>query len=156
MSTQNGESKGTLVVCQNSQGMSVHAQVLKLTRHSAVFEIYTPTMVLRTSEVLAEFRIMAQEKAVYLGRAVIRSLINTGVLLVCEVALDEGSWVDIEFSPDMLGNGRLATQFQEFLREWQEQYRILPEYKVIIADMQTYLSDLKLWLDQVELGIRSS
>ena len=29
------------------------------------------------------------------------------------------------------------------------------EYKVIISDMQTFLSDLRGWMDQVELGIRS-
>src|SRR5262249_4825494 len=34
-------------------------------------------------------------------------------------------------------------------------YRILPEYKAVIADMQTFLADLRLWLDQAELGIRS-
>jgi extracellular factor (EF) 3-hydroxypalmitic acid methyl ester biosynthesis protein len=42
------------------------------------------------------------------------------------------------------------------MQEWQKFYRVSPEYKVVIADLQTFLSDLRLWLDQVELGIRSS
>jgi len=33
---------------------------------------------------------------------------------------------------------------------------VLPEYKLAIADLQTFLSDLRLWLDQVETGIRSA
>jgi len=33
---------------------------------------------------------------------------------------------------------------------------VLPEFKVVIADMQSFLHELRLWLDQVELGVRSS
>ena len=35
-------------------------------------------------------------------------------------------------------------------------YRIAPEFKVMVSDMQNYLADLRLWLEQVELGIRSA
>src|SRR6185295_17307188 len=34
--------------------------------------------------------------------------------------------------------------------------KVLPEFKVVIADMQTFLTDLRLWLDQVELELRST
>ena len=43
-----------------------------------------------------------------------------------------------------------------FLRHWQRLYRVLPEFKVVVADMQTFLTDLRLWLEQVELEIRSA
>jgi extracellular factor (EF) 3-hydroxypalmitic acid methyl ester biosynthesis protein len=51
---------------------------------------------------------------------------------------------------------RIGGQFKDFIQEWQKLYRVMPEYKVALADLQTFLTDLRLWLEQVELGIRSS
>ena len=50
----------------------------------------------------------------------------------------------------------LMRDCEDFLRHWQRLYRVLPEFKVVVADMQTFLTDLRLWLDQVELEIRST
>jgi len=46
--------KDTLVTCQTSQGIEIHAALLRLTRYLAVIEIYGSSLVLRMSEVLAE------------------------------------------------------------------------------------------------------
>ena len=35
-------------------------------------------------------------------------------------------------------------------------FKILPEFKLLIADLQMFLTDLRLWLEQVELGVRST
>jgi len=156
MSAEKSESQGTLVACQNSQGVAIRAGVLRVSRHFAVFEVYSPGLVLRASEVLSEFRIMAGERTLYSGRAVVRSLVSTGLVTVCDVGLDEGSWLDIEFNADMLGNGKLREQFAAFIADWQRLYQISTDYKVIVADMQTYFTQMRLWLDQVELGIRST
>ena len=43
--THNGEGKDTLVVGQTSQGAEVHATLVRMTRHVAVFEIYNPALV---------------------------------------------------------------------------------------------------------------
>jgi len=156
MSAQNDELKGNLVVCQTSQGLEIRAMLLRLTRHMAVFEVYGPTLVLRLSEVLEDFRIVLQERTVYSGRAVVQHLINTGIITVCEVSLDESAWRDVDFTVEMLRNGKLREQFQSFLREWQKEYRIKAEYKAIVADMQSYFLGLQRWLDEVELSMRSS
>ena len=50
--------------------------------------------------------------------------------------------------------GRLA--FGHFLDQWQKYCLVRPEFKVVVADMQTFLTDMRLWLDQVELGIRTT
>jgi extracellular factor (EF) 3-hydroxypalmitic acid methyl ester biosynthesis protein len=151
----NGELKDTLVVGQTSQGTEVHATLLRLTRYLAVFEVYNPGFVLRASEVLTDFKIVINDRTVYAGRAVISNLLNAGTVLVCEATLGD-SWVD----PDMFlpadSRKGIRAGFGEFLQEWQKIYRVRPEFKVIVADMQTFLTDLRLWLEQVELGIRSS
>jgi extracellular factor (EF) 3-hydroxypalmitic acid methyl ester biosynthesis protein len=152
----NGELKDTLVIGQTSQGAELHATLVRLTRHVVVFEIYNPAVVLRTSEVISNFKVVVRDRAVYSGRAVVRSLVHAGLTAVCEVALNESGWMDVAFASEMIGDGRLQAEFNQFIQEWQRLYKILPEYKVVIADIQSFLSDLRFWLDQVELGIRSA
>lgn len=149
----NGEVKDSLVLGQTSQGLEIHASLVRLTRYSAVFEIYNPALILRTSEVIENFRIMVRDRTIYSGRAVVRSLVNAGLTLVCEVKLNETSFSVLSLaSPD----ANLRESFGEFIGQWERVYKVMPEFKVILADMQTFLSDLRLWLDQMELQIRSA
>jgi extracellular factor (EF) 3-hydroxypalmitic acid methyl ester biosynthesis protein len=148
--------KESWVLFHNSQGSEIRATPLHVARHVAAFEVYAADTVLQLSEVLADFNIVYQDRTVYSGRAVIRNLISTGLMVVCEVALDDG-WRDVDFviaagDPD----SKLCTAFRGFVQEWQKLYRVFPEFKVAVADIQTFLIDLRLWIEQVELGIRSS
>ena len=152
----NGKSKDGLIVCQTSLGAEARGTLIKLTRFIVVFEIYNPTIILRASEVLSDFRIIVNEHMIYSGHATVRHLMNMGQVLVCEATLNEYSWADMEFNAAMAQNGGLRAKFWEFLQEWQKLYKILPEFKVVIADMQTFLTDLRLWLEQIELEIRST
>jgi extracellular factor (EF) 3-hydroxypalmitic acid methyl ester biosynthesis protein len=151
----NGEAGGNMVVCQNSQGTAIHAGLLHLTRYLATFEIYTPGLDLRVSERLSDVKIIVNDQVVYSGTAVVTKLVNAGAVLICEAKLDE-AWYDADFSPRTDGGAELNGKFREFIQEWQKLYRVTPEYKVVLADMRTFLTDLRLWLEQVELGIRSS
>jgi len=111
--------------------------------------------VLRTSEVITDFKIVVRDRSIYSGRAVVRSFVNAGLTVVCESPSPKpAGWM----SPSRR-NGRqrpASIEFNGFIQEWQKLYKILPEYKVVIADIQSFLADLRLWLDQVELGIRSA
>ena len=156
MGTQQNEIKDSLVIGQSSQGGAIRGSLLRLTRFAVVFEIYNPTSVLRLSEVLSDFQIVVQDRTLYSGRAVIGSLINAGLTLVCEATLDEASWTDVELTPANLANGTLVEQFEGFMHEWQKLYQVRSDYKLVVADMQSFFMDLRLWLDQLELGIRAS
>jgi extracellular factor (EF) 3-hydroxypalmitic acid methyl ester biosynthesis protein len=149
----NGELKDSLVVCQNSQGLEVRGTPVKLTRFAAVFEIYSPDSDLRLSEVLEDFKIVLQGKHIYSGRATISNLVNRGQVLVCEAALDEGLLLAAAVDFSAARNGKLQGKFDEFIREWQKVYQILPEYKLVVADMQMFLTDLRLWFEQLELSL---
>jgi extracellular factor (EF) 3-hydroxypalmitic acid methyl ester biosynthesis protein len=154
MSTENGQMKESLVVCLTNQGVEIRALLMRLTRYQAVLEIYNPGLVLRSSEVLQDFKIIIQDRTVYSGRAVVTNLVNTGSVLVCEVKLDESSFSTASFAP-LEADAFLQNGFNQFLGQWQKVYKVLPEFKVVMADMQTFLADMRLWLDQVELEIRS-
>lgn len=149
----NGQVKESFAAFRTSQGSEVRANLLRFTRHQVALEIYHPGGVLQTSEVLHEFRIIWNDRTLYSGRAVVRTLLNTGLVTICEANLED-AWGDLDFAA--AANGHWASQFEGFLSEWQKLYRIVPEFKVVIGDLQTFLTDLRLWLEQVELGIRSS
>lgn len=144
-----------MVVCQNSQGVAIHAGLLHVTRYVAAFEIYTPALDLRASERLSDFKIIFDDRVVYSGNAIVSNLVNSGAVLVCEAKLGD-SWRDVDFSSETSAGPQLNGQFREFVQEWQKLYRVMPDYKVVLADLQTFLTDLRLWLEQVELCIRSS
>src|SRR5207244_2262070 len=136
-------------------GMELQATMLKLARFQAVFEVYNPACILRTSEVLTDFRIVLGDQPIYSGRAIVSNLIHTGTLVVCEVKLED-SWQDVNQILPQLNGDALRAGFGQFLQQWHKVYAIRPEYKTVVADMQAFLSDLRLWLDQVELAIRST
>lgn len=147
-------ARDSFIVCRNSQGAEVRASMLRLTRFLVVFEVYNPYSILQLSEVLSEFKIIMSDRLVYSGRAVVSNLVNTGIMLVCEASLDE-SWLDVDLFSPINQKDKLRSEFAEFIREWEKIHKVFPEFKVVVADMQTLLMELRRWLEQVELGVRS-
>jgi extracellular factor (EF) 3-hydroxypalmitic acid methyl ester biosynthesis protein len=148
-------NRDILISCRNSQGAEVRATPLRMTRHLVVFEVYNPFSIVQLSEVLSDFRIVMNDRLVYSGRAVVSSLVNTGILLVCEVTLDE-AWLDVDIFSPVTQRDRLREEFETFIGEWARVQTIQPDFKIVVADMETLLVDLRRWLEQVELSIRST
>jgi extracellular factor (EF) 3-hydroxypalmitic acid methyl ester biosynthesis protein len=146
--------RDSIIVCRTSQGYEVRATPLRITRHVAVFEVYNPYSIVQLSEVLKEFKIIVNEQLIYSGRATVSNLVNAGTMLVCEAILDEG-WLDVDLFSLFTQPKKLRADFTDFFKEWQRIHVVLPQYKIIVADMQNYFMDLKRWLEQVELGVRS-
>lgn len=146
--------RDTFIVCRNSQGTEFRATLLRLTRYTVVFEVYNPYSILQLSEVLTDFRIIMNDRMVYSGRAVVSNLVNTGILLVCECTLEE-DWLDVDLFASIYQKDKLQNEFVEFLKEWDKIRMVTDEFKVVIADMQAFLMDMRRWLEQVELSIRS-
>jgi extracellular factor (EF) 3-hydroxypalmitic acid methyl ester biosynthesis protein len=143
-----------MLICETTQGTELRASLVRLTRHQAVFEIYNTEIALRVSEVLTNFKVLIGSTPVFSGRGVIRSLINTGNILVCEAELDEG-WIDFDALSLTLGSEDPSARYKQFIHRSQNAYKVLSEFKLWVADVQTFLWDLRLWSDQIELGIRS-
>ncbi|HTC20101.1 MAG TPA: methyltransferase domain-containing protein [bacterium] len=146
--------KDTFIVCRNSQGMEFRATPLRLARYTVVFEVYNPYSILQLGEVLSDFKMIMNDRMVYSGRAVVSNLVNTGILLVCECSLEE-SWLDVDVFTSSYQKSNIKNEFVEFLRDWENIHQIKDELKVAVADLQTFLMDIRRWLEQVELSIRS-
>src|SRR3954468_3329551 len=106
----------SLVTCENSQGIELRATLIHIGPYRAVFEIYNPQAVLRVSEVLKDFRVLVAGQPLYLGRAVISSIVHGGTLLVCEASLQD-PWIDPEALTSVTQPDRLQASFEGFLRE---------------------------------------
>ena len=149
------ETRESWVMFQTRDGLKLHGTPARITRHQAVFELYSPAAVPRLSEVLDPFQITLQGRTVYSGRAVVRNAVDAGTKIVCEATLDEAHWKDLNLAPALHKDGQLDREFKSFLKDWQKFYKVSPEFKIVIADMQTFLQDLRLWLERVELGIQT-
>ena len=148
------KERESFLVCRNSQGDQIRATILRLTRYCVAFEVYNPYSILQTSEVLSGFRIFINTHMVYSGRAVVRSIINTGIYLVSEVELDDG-WLDVHLFSPVNQREKLLAEFNEFLNEWTSLQQVNQDFKIVVSDLQSFLGGLRGWLEQVELGIRS-
>jgi extracellular factor (EF) 3-hydroxypalmitic acid methyl ester biosynthesis protein len=144
----------SLVIFKTRQGVIIQANVTRLTRHAVVFELPDPSRIFQASDVLDHFEIKLNDRAIYAGPAVITSVVNTGMVLVCEVALQDTN-LDLSAMRACADTRDIKTGFDEFIKNWGKSYKILPEFKVLLADMTSFLHDLRLWLDQVELGFAS-
>jgi extracellular factor (EF) 3-hydroxypalmitic acid methyl ester biosynthesis protein len=147
--------KDSQVTFETTEGFELHGALDRVTRHAVVFELYSPNVMPRFSEALEEFKIILRERVVYSGRAIIRNLLDAGNKIVCEATLNESDWADVDFELLFKSEAQIGSEFKTFLNEWQKLYKVSPEFKVAIADMQTFLHDLRLWLEQVELGVQA-
>ncbi len=145
----------TTVACKNSQGQQIAANVLRLRRYSATFEVYNPFSLLQLSEVLKGFQIRLNDRVIYSGDAIVSNLVNTGILLICEVTLND-AWLDIDFLSDREGSLSLGDQFSNFLGEWRSANTVDPKFKLITADLQSLLVGVQRWMEHADIGLRTS
>lgn len=143
------------VVFTSSDKSLIQAPLLHFDRHLVVFEPQSPEAVVQMSEVLSDFRILVDGNILYSGRAIVTSTITIGPSGVCQASLED-AWPDLESLRPVNDPKQLRAGFDGFIASWQEVYRILPEYKIVIADIHFFLSKLRLWLDQVEVRMASS
>lgn len=145
----------SVVVCRNSQGAEITANILRLRRYSVAFEVYNPYSILQLSEVLRDFRIRVGDRVVYQGQAVVAGLVNTGILLVCEATLGN-AWLDVDFLSDREGREPLTDQFDSFVQDWKRAHEVDSSFKLTVADMQNLLIGMQRWMEQIDLGIRAT
>ena len=149
-------SREAHVTFKTVEGEALRAALGRMTQHTATFVCYNLNTILNVSEVLNEFSINFHGRTVYFGRAVVCSLVDTGGKAVCEVTLNEAHWLKGDSEALTKGSGRIAEEFNKFLQEWQKSYLVSPDFKLVVADMQTFLHDLQLWLDHVDLSMKSA
>lgn len=137
-----------VVTFRNSQGDSARGTLTSLQRRSLVMEIYNPYSIVQVSEVLNELTIRSGERNIYKGKAVVVSLLNTGLMAVISVTLID-EWNDLG------GIGHDARTVSEavgrFIQDWESRYQVGQAYQVVVNEMRSYFSEVTRWLDQADI-----
>ena len=137
-----------VVTFRNSQGEAARGTLTSLQRRSLVMEIYNPYSIVQVSEVLSELNIRSGDRSIYKGKAVVVSLLNTGLMAVVSVTLIE-EWNDLG------GIGHDAKTVSEavghFVAAWESRAQVRQDYQVVVNDMRAYFSEVTRWLDQADV-----
>jgi extracellular factor (EF) 3-hydroxypalmitic acid methyl ester biosynthesis protein len=137
-----------VVTFQNSQGETARGTLTNLQRRALVMEIYNPYSIVQVSEVLYDLTIRTGERSIYKGKAVVVSLLNTGLMAVVSVTLID-EWSDLNAAqgdPQQIG-----VETARFVQNWEERFRIAQSYQVTISEFRSFLSETARWVDQADM-----
>ena len=138
-----------VVSFRNSQGEAVRGTIVNLQRTALVMEIYNPYSIVQVSEVLLELTVRIGTRTAYAGRAVVISMVNTGLTAMVSVTLIE-QWC--ELSGDTLAPESVSARAHAFVRDWRERFCIRRDYQLLVNEARAYLADVSRWVEQVDMS----
>ncbi len=133
----------------NTQGESVRATIVNLQRRSLVMEVYNPWSIVQVSEVLSELTVRMGSRSAYVGKAVVISLVNTGLTAIVSASLTD-EWrelSEVTLAPDVIGSKARA-----FVADWGERFRVRRDYQIVVNETRAFLADASRWLEQLDLA----
>ncbi len=114
-----------------------------------VMEVYNPYSIVQTSEVLSELTIRFGTTIAYQGKAVVISMVNTGLTAIVSVTLID-EWR--ELNSVVVVPGGVRAEAQAFVADWTQRFQIQRDYQVVVNETRAYLSDVSRWVEQVDLS----
>ena len=138
-----------VITFRNSQGDSVRGTLTNLQRRSLVMELYNPYSIIQVSEVLSDLTVRSGDRAIYKGKAVVVSLLNTGLMALVSVTLID-DWS--EFNAIRGDLSRVAQESQRFVEEWEARFRVGRSYQVTVSEFRAFLSETSRWADQADMS----
>lgn len=137
-----------VVTFRNSQGEPARGTLTSLQRRSLVMEVYNPYSIVQVSEVLSELSIRSGERSIYKGKAVVVSLLNTGLMAVVSLTLID-EWNDLGAIDH--SSRSVSEAVGRFVEEWESRPRIREAYQVVVNDLRAYFAEVTRWLDQADI-----
>lgn len=137
-----------VVTFRNSQGEAARGTLTSLQRRSLVMEVYNPYSIVQVSEVLSELSIRSGERSIYKGKAVVVSLLNTGLMAVVSLTLID-EWNDLGVIDHSTRS--VSEAVARFVEEWESRPRISETYQVVVNDLRAYFAEVTRWLDQADI-----
>ena len=137
-----------VVSFRNSQGEQVRGTIINLQRKSLVMEIYNPYSIVQVSEVLSDLTVRMGTKNAYLGKAVVMSLVNTGLTAVVSLTLID-EWRELAESDARPRS--VAREAETFVQDWDARFNIRRDYQIVVNEMRAFLAEASRWVEQVDL-----
>lgn len=133
----------------NAQGEAVRGTIVNLERRALVLEVYNPHSIVQVSEVLTGLTIRMGAAQAYAGKAVVISLVNTGLTALVSLRLID-DWRElavVQPAPGAVGRAAL-----DFVRDWDERVKLRSDYQIAINETRAYLADMSRWVEQADLS----
>lgn len=138
----------SLIKFINSQGTEATGTLVQITRNSVVMEVYNPYSIVQLSEVLNDLSIRREDRIIYQGRAVVSTLVNTGLYLIVSATLVD-PWQDLSgLEQNSVGT---KAEAERFLLDWEKSNQITPSFQLTVTEIRSLLLELNRWLEQVDL-----
>jgi extracellular factor (EF) 3-hydroxypalmitic acid methyl ester biosynthesis protein len=128
-----------VVSFRNSQREQVRGTIINLQRKSLVMEVYNPYSIVQVSEVLSELTVRMGSKNAYLGKAVVVSLVNTGLTAVVSLALID-EWRELSVLPNEAKS--VGREAELFISDWDARFNIRRDYQIVVNEMRAFLSEV--------------
>lgn len=139
--------EGEFIRFKNSQGLVARGDLLKISQNHIVFETYNPYSIVQLSEVLENVAVCRFNETVYVGKAVVSNLINTGLFLIVSATLVD-PWLENLKSNQLLD---VKNEARKFTEEWNELSRnVLSEYQLSVNKMRSFMTDMSRWVRQFD------
>jgi extracellular factor (EF) 3-hydroxypalmitic acid methyl ester biosynthesis protein len=85
----------------------------------------------------------------------VSNVIHTDASLFCEAKLVSLGSETAFFLPPTESTANLEEAYHAFFQNWQNNYRISTEFKVLVTDVQSYLTSVRHWLEGLEFGLKT-
>src|SRR5437868_8398510 len=138
-----------VVSFRNSQGEQVRGTIINLQRKSLVMEVYNPYSIVQVSEVLSELSVRLGSSNAYSGKAVVISMVNTGLTAIVSVTLID-EWR--ELSGGALVPAAVGEEARAFVQDWADRYHIRRDYQIVVNQIRAFLAEVSRWVEQVDLA----
>lgn len=120
-------------------------------RGSMVLEVYNPDSLMQVSEVLHELTVRSGPQRIYNGRAVVVSLVNTGLMAVVSLNLMD-AWNEVGLMQPGVAGVASAAVF--FVQDWESRFNVRRDYQVVVSEMRAYFAEVARWVDQMDVAGR--
>ena len=133
----------------NSKHEAMRGTLISHQRGSLVMEVYNPDALVQISEMLHALTVRSAQQTVYQGKAVVVSLVNTGLMVVVSVNLMD-QWNEVGLmQPGTVALGQAASSF---VQDWKSRFNVRRDYQVVVSEMRAYFSEVSRWVDQLDVA----
>ncbi|SIT44741.1 Regulatory protein [Paraburkholderia ribeironis] len=138
-----------VVSFRNSQGEQVRGTIINLQRKSLVMEVYNPYSIVQVSEVLSDLSVKMGVEHAYSGKAVVISMVNTGLTAIISVTLI-AEWRELSGGAALEARA-VGEEARRFAQDWAERFQIRRDYQIAVNQIRAFLSDMSRWVEQADL-----
>ena len=140
-----------VITFRNSHNEAMRGTLISHQRGSMVLEVYNPDSLMQVSEVLHELTVRSGHQSIYTGKAVVVSLLNTGLMAVVSLNLMD-AWNDVVLMQPGVAGVASAAGF--FIQDWESRFNVRRDYQVVVSEMRAYFAEVARWVDQMDVAGR--